>query len=120
LYLLKKRKIQQEFNEAMDAHFADIRSLDSEKKMNKFIKKVTDTKNSGKGNRGLRFEREKLIQKYRRMEQDIATLENNKGFFAKSKNADSLIAEIEKKIKIAKAELAQIEEKIKIIDKQFE
>lgn len=116
----EKEKIQQEFNEAMDAHFADIRSLDSEKKMNKFIKKVTDTKNSGKGNRGLRFEREKLIQKYRRMEQDIATLENNKGFFAKSKNADSLIAEIEKKIKIAKAELAQIEEKIKIIDKQFE
>ena len=104
----------------MDIHFADIRSLDSEKKLNKFKKMVLDMKNSGKGDRGLRMEREKLILKFRKMEQDIATLENNMGFFAKSKNADALIADIQRKIEIAKGELVQIEEKIKVIDSQFQ
>lgn len=116
----EKERVQKEFNEAMDAHFADIRSLDSEKKLNKFRRMVIEVKNSGKGNRGLKFEREKLLLKYRKMEQDIATLENNMGFFAKSKNADSMINDLEKKIAIAREELARIEEKINIIDSQFE
>ncbi len=115
----EKEAVQTAWNAAMDVHFADIRSLDSEKKLNKFRKMVTDLKNSGKGDRGLRNEREKLIQKFRKIEQDIATLENNMGFFAKSKGADALIAEVQKKIEIAKSELAQIEEKIKVIDSQF-
>ncbi|MBE6224953.1 MAG: DUF349 domain-containing protein [Bacteroidales bacterium] len=116
----EKERVQKEFNEAMDAHFADIRSLDSEKKLNKFRRMVIEVKNSGKGDRGLKFEREKLLLKYRKMEQDIATLENNMGFFAKSKNADSMISDLEKKIAVAREELARIEEKINIIDSQFE
>jgi hypothetical protein len=116
----EKERIQKEFNEAMDAHFADIRSLEGEKKLNKFRRMVMEVKNSGKGTRGLKFEREKLLLKYRKMEQDIATLENNMGFFAKSRNADSMINDLEKKIAVAREELARIEEKINIIDSQFE
>ncbi len=116
----EKERIQKEFNEAMDAHFADIRSLESEKKLNKFRRMVMEVKNSGRGDKGLRFEREKLVLRYRKMEQDIATLENNMGFFAKSRNADSMINDLEKKIAAAREELARIEEKINIIDSQFE
>ena len=114
-----KETVQEAWNKAMDIHFADIRSLDSEKKLNKFKKMVMDMKNSGKGDRGLRLEREKLIQKFRKTEQDIATLENNMGFFAKSKSADAMIADVQKKIDNARAELIQIEEKIKVIDSQY-
>ncbi len=116
----EKERVQKLFNGAMDAHFADIRSIDGEKRLNKFKKMVIESRNSGKSDRGLRFEREKLVNKYKKIENDIATLENNMGFFAKSKNADAFIVEIEKKISIAREELVQIEEKIKIIDKQFE
>jgi ABC-type Fe3+-hydroxamate transport system substrate-binding protein len=42
------------------------------------------------------------------------------GFFAKSKNADTLLLELDKKIEKAKEELGQIEEKIKVIDNQQE
>ena len=115
-----KEKTQKEFNAAMDAHFADIRSLESEKKLNKFRRMVSEVKNSGKGEKGLKFEREKLVLKYRKLEQDIATLENNMGFFARSKNADSMISDICKKIEAAKEELGRIEEKIRIIDNQFD
>lgn len=115
-----KERIQNEFNQALDVHFADLRSLDSEKKLDKFRKMVSEVKNSGKGGRGLRMEREKLLQKYRKIEQDIATLENNMGFFAKSKSADNMIADIQKKIHLLKDDLLKIEEKINIIDNQFE
>lgn len=115
-----KERIQKEFNMVMDIHFADIRSLDSEKKLVKFKRMVTELKNSGKGERSIKMEREKLLLKYRKIEQDIATLQNNMGFFAKSKNADSMIEDIEKKISVAKDELVRIEEKINIIDNQFE
>ena len=116
----EKERVQKEFNEAMDSHFADIRSLETEKQLMKFRRMVTEVKNTGKGDRGLKFEREKLLQKYRKVEQDIATLENNMGFFAKSKNADSMLQDIRKKIAAAKDELLKIEEKISIIDSQFE
>ena len=42
------------------------------------------------------------------------------GFFARSKNADSMISDIMKKIDIAREELGRIEEKIRIIDNQFD
>ena len=116
----EKERVQKEFNDAMDSHFADIRSQETEKQLMKFRRMVTEVKNTGKGDRGLKFEREKLLQKYRKVEQDIATLENNMGFFAKSKNADSMLADIRKKIAAAKDELLKIEEKISIIDSQFE
>ncbi len=115
-----KERVQKEFNKVMDIHFSDIRSLDSEKKLIKFKRMVTELKNSGKGERTIKMEREKLLLKYRKMEQDITTLQNNMGFFAKSKNADSMIEDIEKKISVAKEELIRIEEKINIIDNQFE
>ena len=58
--------------------------------MTRFKDKVSGMK----GDRRLRSERERLYNKVRQMEQDIALLENNIGFFAKSKNADAMIAEV--------------------------
>jgi hypothetical protein len=50
------------------------------------------------------------------MEQDIAVLENNIGFFSKSKNAESLIADVREKIERTKRDMAEVIEKIKLID----
>ena len=61
-------------------------------------------------------EKDRLIQKFLKMEQDIATWENNMGFFAKSKNAEPLLAELSGRIEVAKQELADLEKKIKSLD----
>jgi ribosome-interacting GTPase 1 len=71
-----------------------------------------------KGGNQLRSEREKLYNKLRQMEQDIALLENNIGFFSKSKNAENLIADVREKIARAKSDMAGIIEKIRVIDEQ--
>ena len=64
----------------------------------------------------LRSERERLYNKVRQMEQDIALLENNIGFFSKSKNAEALIADVREKIERTKRDMAELIEKVKLID----
>ncbi len=54
----------------------------------------------------------------KQIESDIALLENNIGFFSKSKNAEAMIREVNNKIAKAKEEMATLIEKIEMIDKQ--
>ena len=58
-------------------------------------------------------ESEKLIQKYHSLQQDIATYENNIGFFSMSKNSEALINQMQQRIDQAKAELEALAEQIK-------
>ncbi|MBR5399153.1 MAG: DUF349 domain-containing protein [Bacteroidales bacterium] len=115
----EKESLQKEYDAALNLHFADIRDLDAERKMGRIRRLISDAKNPGKSDRGIRTEREKLLNKFRKLETDIATLENNMGFFAKSKNADKLIEDIKSKIAAGKEELKSLEQKIKMIDKEF-
>jgi len=115
----EKDSLQKEFDSALNVHFSAIRDLDAEKKMGRIRRLISEAKNPGKSDRGIRTEREKLLNKFPKLETDIATLENNMGFFAKSKNADKLIEDIKAKIASGKEELKALEQKIKMIDKEF-
>ena len=53
------------------------------------------------------------MDKYRALQQDITTYENNIGFFAASKNSEPLIKQMQERIEQAKAELKELEEKIR-------
>ncbi len=118
--LKDKERIQAAYRHALESKFGDIRNPEQENRINRYKKHIKEVQSSGKGDRVIRAEREKLVQRFRQMEADIAVWENNIGFFAKSKNADTLLADIEKKIIMAKEELSQLEEKIKLIDSQNE
>ncbi len=56
----------------------------------------------------------------KQLEADIALLENNIGFFSKSKNAEAMIRDVNEKIAKAKEEMATTIEKNNMIDKQGE
>ena len=60
-----------------------------------------------------RSEKEILIDKFNRLQQDIATYENNIGFFAAGKGAESMISAMRKKIDAAKDGLSALAEKIR-------
>ena len=102
----EKEKVQEAFKSAINEKFAEFREAGA--------------RIGAKAERTIRSERDKLVQKFMKKEQDIATWENNMGFFSKSKNADALLEELNKKIDIARQELAELEEKIKEFDKQFD
>ena len=112
----QKDAIQKRYKAAVDALFDALRGSERDRSMNRFREKVSSLK--GAGDRRLRSERERLYNKVRQMEQDIALLENNIGFFTKSKNADALVAEVKAKIERAKAEMAATIEKVRLIDRE--
>jgi len=103
----EKDKIQEAFKAALDEKFAEYRNGSENRRRSDKGQRTTD---SG------RSEREKLLQKYHKIESEIATYENNMGFFASSKNANAFINSIMQKIEAAKAELAELEEKIKSVE----
>ena len=109
-----KDALQKEYKAIVDGMFATLRSSERDRSINRFRERVTTMKGSGQ----LRSERERLFNKVRQMEQDIATLENNIGFFSKSKNADALIADVREKIERTKRDMAEIIAKIRLIDEQ--
>ncbi len=98
--------MQKRYRAVVDGMFATLRGGERERSMDRFRSKVSDLRSSG--DKRLRFE------------SDIATLENNIGFFSRSRNAEAMIHEVEAKIAKAKQEMADTIEKIKLIDSQQE
>ena len=109
-----KDALQKEFKSLIDAMFATLRSSERDRSMSRFRERVSGMKSGAQ----LRSERERLFNKVRQLEQDIALLENNIGFFSKSKNAEALIADVREKIERAKRDMAELIEKINLIDEE--
>jgi exonuclease VII small subunit len=93
-----------------------LRGSERERTMSRFREKVSSFK--GATDRRFRSERERLYNKVKQLESDIALLENNIGFFARSKGAEALIADVREKIERAKREMADTIEKVKLIDQE--
>ncbi len=102
----QKESIQKRYKDTVDRMFASLRGGEQQRSMDRFRERV------GRGGSS-RSERDRLYTKIKQLEADIATLENNIGFF---KNAESLVAEVQAKIDKALAEKELLVEKINIID----
>lgn len=114
--LKKKDELQKKYREAINKHFEDLKIDNSKKNILKFKTKIDSIQGNPKLENKMRFERDKLFNQLKQLENDIVLWENNIGFFAKSKNADQLIKEVERKIEKARSDLKVIEEKIRMID----
>lgn len=112
----QKDEIQRRYKEIVDKMFSTLRSGERQRKMDNFKSRVSALKDGGE--RRIKSERDKLYNKVKQLESDIALLENNIGFFSKSKNAEAMIRDVEIKIEKAKAEMAEAIEKINLIDSQ--
>ena len=69
----------------------------------------------GRGARPALSEKDRLIQKYNQLEQDIVTYENNIGFFSMSKNSAPLVKQMEERIAQSKEELKALAEQIRVL-----
>ena len=112
----RKDEVQKRYKECVDALFTVLRGSERDRSMSRFREKVSTFK--GPGDRRMRTERDRLYNKVKQLESDIALLENNIGFFAHSKGAEALIADVQQKIERAKREMADAIEKVKLIDRE--
>lgn len=101
----EKDAIQASYTEAMKAKFPDFSPRGPRQ----------GGGNAGRGG-GLRkplSEKDRLVQQYNKLQQDIDTYENNIGFFSTSKNSAPLIQKMQERIDAAKQELKDLEAKIR-------
>lgn len=112
----KKNEINQMFSQLINRHFDKLASDDMQRNMQRFKGRVELMAQDEAGMDKLNHERNKLITKLRQIESDVVTLENNIGFFSKSKQSDRMINEVREKIKVAKQNIDMINEKLDILD----
>lgn len=102
----EKDAVAAAFKEAMQEKFPDFHG----------VGKNDSRRGGNRGQRGPMSEKDKLVQKYNRLQQDIDTYENNIGFFAASKNSAALISQMESRIEEAKNELKELEKQIRDVE----
>jgi hypothetical protein len=111
-----KEEINLSYKNALNVQFDRLKLDDEDKNILKYKNKLDSVKANPKLARKVRGEREKFYTRIRQLESDITLWENNVGFFAKSKNAESMISEVKAKIEDAKKTIRLLEEKVKMID----
>ncbi len=117
--LKSKDEIQKKYRDAINNQFDNLKIDEGQKNLLKFKNKLENISTKGKSGNQLYHERDKYLTKLKQIENDIILWENNIGFFAKSKNAESMIAEVERKISSGKEEMKALEEKIRMIEKSI-
>jgi hypothetical protein len=112
----KKDEIQVQFRDAINKLFDELNIDEEKRNILKFRSKMTSYSESNRGQNKMRMEREKYMNKLKQLENDLVLLDNNIGFFAKSKNAESLIADVKKKIEVSRQKIEFLKQKIRVID----
>lgn len=101
----EKDDIQASYTEAMKAKFPDFSPRGP--------RQGGGNAGRGGGSRKPLSEKDRLVQQYNKLQQDIDTYENNIGFFSTSKNSAPLIQKMQERIDAAKQELKDLEAKIR-------
>lgn len=113
-----KDKVYNEYHEAVNAIYKQMKSTNARKHLSNFKNKIKDVAAQG-GAQNLDAERSRLQRQADNMRNDISTYENNIGFLnASSKKGNSLVDEMNRKLEQLKADLKLVMEKIKAIDQQ--
>jgi hypothetical protein len=112
----KKDAIQNKFREEIGKLFDQLSINEDKRNMLKFKTKMSTFSESSRGQSKMRMEREKYMSKLKQLENDLVLLDNNIGFFTKSKNAEALIEDVKRKIEDTRQSIENLKEKIRVID----
>lgn len=111
-----KDEIHEKYREIINKKFDGLRIDENHRSMLKFRTKLEDYLDKPNGMQRVRQEREKCIIRLKQLESDIVLWENNIGFFAKSRNAESMIRDVETKIEATRKSIEMLNRKISMID----
>ena len=114
--LKDKDDINEKYREAINKKFDQLKIDDSFRNLLKFKTKMEDFLDKPNGKHRIKQEREKYISRLKQLENDIVLWENNIGFFAHSRKAESMIKDVESKIENTRKTIDLLNRKISIID----
>lgn len=114
--LKDKDDIHEKYREAINRKFDALLIDDNHRHLLKFKTKLEEYLEKPNGMQRIRQEREKFITRLKQLEGDIVLWENNIGFFARSRNAETMIRDVETKIESSKKNIELLNRKISMID----
>ena len=111
----EKDKVYKDFRAAVDKKYEELNIDWVSRRLETFKNNLKDM--NTKGQRKLIHERDRLLHARERLNSEIATYENNLGYFTSTTQKGSkVILELERKIDTLKEESRLIEEKIRLIE----
>lgn len=113
--LKQKDSIFSAFKKALDAHYASLKIEGQEKESIMFQAKLDTMAASPNASALYRNAKNDLRKEIDREMKEINLLENNLGFFANSKGAESLKKDVEKKINISRNKIDKLKRQLKMI-----
>lgn len=113
--LKERQKVYTAFKSRMDELYKDLKLEGQEKDRVFFQAKLEGLLASPDKQRLLQAERQEIRKQIDFLQKDIFTLENNLGFFARSKGADQLRLDVQKKIEGAQEKIQGLKAKLKLI-----
>lgn len=113
----EKDAVHKAFRTAIDAQFAKLKAGNAESRRQVFRNQVSNISSNPQGKDKLHQQKNVVQDKIRRLQAEVQTLENNIGFFAnsKSKAADDMRKDIERKINKAKEEIGALMDQLNIL-----
>ena len=113
----EKDKVQKAYRQVIDEQFAKFKQMSADTRRDVFRAQVRSVGTDKGGKDKLQHQRNVVQDKIRRLQGEIQTLENNIGFFgtSKSKAADEMRRDIEKKISKTKEEIGQLYDQMNIL-----
>ncbi len=116
----EKDKIYKEYQEALDQQFGKFSTNENRKRLINFSSSVQKLASGDQSQNKLYRERNKLMKAFERAKNELQTYKNNMGFLTlSSKNAGSLVKEMERKMQKLQEEMDLIAKKIDLIDENL-
>jgi len=113
----KKDDLYNRYRKAVDGLFGKMKIGQQERQAMQFREKIEHLKSGPDSDKRLFSEKKHLMNKLSHLQGEVATWENNLGFFAKSKNAEAIIREFEEKIARAKEEIGKLRQQLEVVKK---
>jgi hypothetical protein len=113
----EKAELQNKFRAAINKQFDLLKVDDTKRDILKYKMKIENMAQQPNSFEKVKQEKDFLRDRIKVLEADITLIDNNMGFFAKSKNSESLLSELNKKIENGKKELKLLKDKLKMLDK---
>ena len=113
----EKDKIYKEYHDVLDKIYNDLHVSVARRRLDNFKNNLKNV--ARRGEEAVDSERSRLMRRYEQLKQEIATYENNLGFFnVSSKKGNSLVDEMNRKVQRLKDDAELVRQKIKAIDSQ--
>ena len=110
----EKEALNNAFRKVMDEHMATLKGKSGNSEMFQQVR-MEELKHSEKGRDQLQKEKNDLQLRIKKLQADVALLENNLGFFGHSKNAEKMKEEYLQKVEEGKKEIKRLQEKVKLM-----